>query len=413
MRILFINTVDASGGAAIVMKRLMYGLEQFYNTENLALVKEKLSSSKDTLPLLTSKAEIIGEKIIDRVTRKSGFLYQYFPFSSKRLLQEAKAFQPDVINLHNTQSGYFALPLLPKLSHLAPVVWTLHDMWSFTGNAAHTFGNTSWKQLRNDKELTRIPPSIGVNTGSWLLRQKRSLYAKSNLTIVTPSLWMKRLAEQSPVFEDKEIHHIFNGVDETVFIPKDKQQCRLKLGLPLNVRIAMFSAQDLNRNNPWKGGEDLFGILSKINEITPSPLNLLMVGTGAESLNSFGNLQIIKKGYLTGAEAISDCLNAADLFIYPTRADNLPNVLVESIACNTPCITSDVGGNREIISHDVNGVIVPAGDLEHFATNTVSLLHDEKRLLRYSLSCSAIVNERFRLKTMVDHYYSLFNKLCS
>jgi glycosyltransferase involved in cell wall biosynthesis len=412
MRILFINTVDQGGGAAIVMQRLIKGLIQSYATENLVLVKEKKGCSQDTLPLLTNPAQIISEKIIDRLTRKTGLLYQFFPFSSNRLVNVARSFRPHIINLHNTQSGYFATPLIARLSKIAPIVWTLHDMWSFTANAAHTFGNMSWRELKNDSELAKIPPSISLNTGKWLLRQKKTVYAKSDLTLVSPSIWLKKMAEQSPVFEGKNIHHIYNGIDSTVYKPKDKLSCKSKIGAPLDCKTVMFSAQDLDSNNPWKGGADLIAILSKMSAITERKINFLAVGKGNSSaFKSVPNVNIINTGYVHSETDMCDYLNAADLFIYPTRADNLPNVLVESIACNTPCITFDIGGNKEIISNNANGLIIPPFDLDMFAADAVSLLHDEKRLAQFSSACSSIVKERFQLRSMVDLYYTLFKKI--
>ena len=105
------------------------------------------------------------------------------------------------------------------------------------------------------------------------------------------------------------------------------------------------------------------------------------------------------------------CLSAADLFIYPTRADNLANVLIESIACGTPCITFDIGGNNEIIKHNFNGLIIPPFDFDKFATSTLALLNDKVRLIEYSTNCLSIVRNYFRLNTMVKSYYDLFQKI--
>ena len=412
MRILFINTVDTSGGAAIVMQRLMKGLENSYNTENIVLVKEKKGVAGNTSALLTKGLQIGIEKIIDRLTRQAGLLYQYFPFSSKEILQVARSFEPNVISLHNTQSGYFATPLIRKLSLISPIVWTLHDMWSFTGNAAQTFGNMSWRQMNNDHSLTKIPPAIGLNTGKWLLRQKKNIYSKSELTIVTPSLWLKDLAEQSPVFYGKKIHHIFNGVDTTIYKPKNKQESKLKVGLPPGSKTIMFSAQDLDKNNPWKGGADLLTILSKINAISEKKIDFIAIGKNkGEDLGLFKNVNVLYKGYIKDENEMSDYLNAADLFIYPTKADNLPNVLVEAIACCTPCVTFDIGGTKEIIIQDVNGLVIEPFDFDKFAYEAVSLLEDANKLNQFSLGCQKIVKERFRLEIMVDKYYSLFQKI--
>jgi glycosyltransferase involved in cell wall biosynthesis len=412
MRILFINTVDTSGGAAIVMQRLMKGLENTYNTESIVLVKEKKGVALNTSSVLTKGLQIAIEKIIDRLTRQTGLLYQYFPFSSGKIIQIARSFEPNVISLHNTQSGYFATPLIRKLSQISPVAWTLHDMWSFTGNPAQTFGNMSWRQMKNDHSLTRIPPAIGLNTGKWLLRQKKNIYSKSELTIITPSLWLKAMAEQSPVFYGKKIYHIYNGVDTTIYKPKNKQECKLKVGLPPGSKAIMFSAQDLDKNNPWKGGADLLTILSKINAITEKKIEFIAIGKSkGEGLGLFKNINVYYKGYIKDENEMSDYLNAADLFIYPTRADNLPNVLVEAIACSTPCITFNIGGTTEIIIQGVNGQVIEPFDFDKFAYEAVSLLEDANKLNQFSWGCQNIVRERFRLEIMVDKYYSLFQKI--
>jgi glycosyltransferase involved in cell wall biosynthesis len=412
MRILFINTTDLSGGAAVIIQRMMSGFQQYYHTENYLLVKTKKGNADNTAQILTNSPQIIIEKITDRISRKVGLLYQFFPFSSKKILDLAKSFQPDIINLHNTHGAYFATPLIEKLSQIAPIAWTLHDMWSFTANASHTFNNMSWKYLKNDRELTKIPPAIGINTGAYLLKQKKRIYQQSKLTIITPSKWLKDLAEQSPVFEGTNIFHIYNGVDPQVFRPKDKQAAKQKLNVDQNKKTIMFSSHFLKKNNPWKGGNDLIEILRKINASSDEKINFLVLGEGViEELNSFSNFNIFYKGYLNTEDEVCDCLNAADLFIYPTRADNLPNTLVEAIACGTPCVTFDIGGNKEIIRHNYNGIIIEPFDLEAFAQNTLSLLKNNTKRSEFGNNCLLMVNEKFELSTMIKNYHSLFEKI--
>lgn len=409
MRIAFINTLDTSGGAAIVAQRLMKELQEVYNTENCLLVKKKTGKANNSRQILTSQIQINTEKVIEKISRPLGLLYQYFPFSSRSLIRSIKTFKPDVINLHNTHGAYFATPLISELSQLAPIVWTLHDMWSFTANASHTFGNMSWKYLKNDSALTKVPPSIGINTGPWLLRQKKKIYTSANLTIVTPSRWLQDLALQSPVFEGKKIYQVYNGVDTTIFRKKGKQASKLKLNLPENCKTLMFSSHFLNKDNPWKGGMDLLNILKRINAHASEKINLLILGEGnPEDFNSFANFNTFFQGYVLDEEMLADCLNAADLFIYPTRADNLPNVLVEAIACGTPCITFDIGGNKEIIRHGQNGIIIQPFDFDSFSLNTLALLANENQLNSFSTNCISIANELFLIETMAARYYNIF-----
>jgi glycosyltransferase involved in cell wall biosynthesis len=284
-------------------------------------------------------------------------------------------------------------------------------MWSFTGNASHTFGNMSWKEMKNDPQLKKIPPSIGINTGAFLLRQKKRVYAQSRLSIVTPSKWLYDLATQSPVFSGKKIYQVYNGIDPEIFFPGNKQQVRQKLKIEPEAPVIIFMSHFLTRNNPWKGGNDLLEILGRINRSATRKITLLMLGEGTHhDLASFSNLDIVYTGYLHSDAAVRECLQAADLFIYPTRADNLPNVLVESIACGTPCITFDIGGNAEIVRHGFNGIIIAPFNFDAFAKEALALLHDETKRRQFSSGCITVTQENFLLDKMVREYNRIFEE---
>lgn len=414
MRVLFINTTDVSGGAAIVACRLMKGLQQYHQVESFYMVRYKRGESPATRTSISSVFEKLAERSIDKLTGFLGLQYLFFPFSSARILAYARKVKPDVISLHNTHGGYFSTPLLTRLSRIAPIAWTLHDMWSFTGNAAHTFGNTSWKDMKNDASLRRIHPRIGINTGSALLRLKKRIYSGSDITIITPSRWLKELAQQSPVFQGKKIFHIYNGVAESVFHKKDKALCRQQLGLPPGGRVLMFSAEHISLRNTWKGGGMLLEILKRINDQAEEEINLLILGSGdMKEIHAFQQFRIFHKGYVHSEETMADCLNAADVFIYPTRADNLPNVLVEAISCGTPCVSFDIGGCAEIIEEGRNGHIIPPFQFDSFAAKTMSLLNSKEKLSEFSTQCLKIWAEKFRMKDMADKYFQVFSVLQS
>lgn len=412
MRILFINAFDSVGGAAKIASRLMNGLAEHHQTENYFLVRYKKTSDTKTKTTVSTFFEKAVEITVGKMTGLLGLQYLYYPFSSNRIMQYAREVRPDIISLHNTHGGYFATPLLRKLSQIAPIVWTLHDMWSFTGNAAHTFGNTSWKQLKNDSHLRKIEPSIGINTGAQLLSMKKKIYEQSDITMVSPSVWLASMAVESPVFEGKRIVQIYNGVDESIFHKKDKTACRNKLGLPINGNVIMFSAENISLKNPWKGGDQLLQILAKINERSSGKINLLMLGSGdIDEISRFENLQVFNKGYIREETAMCDALNAADIFIYPTKADNLPNILIEAIACGTPCVTFNIGGNPEIIVNAVNGYIIEPFNFEDFADKTSELLCDPQKLNEFSGNAIHVAQNKFKLKDMVEEYFELFSTL--
>jgi glycosyltransferase involved in cell wall biosynthesis len=346
------------------------------------------------------------------VFNKFGFQYYYLPFSPGFILKKARELKPDIISLHIVHGGYFKTSHIKKLSKIAPIVWTLHDMWPFVANAAHTFGDESWKQLKGSKQETRIYPHIGINRGKQLLKRKRRIYKKSNLHVVVPSQWLYSLAKQSPVFENKPIYRIVHGLDLELFKPNDKASCRRTLGIPGDAKVLMFSSSDDLSKSPWKGGQLLVDILTAIDSRVDRKIETLVLGKGhLSSLQHLKNLNLHQMDYINNEKLITILLSAADLFIYPSRADSLGLVLVESIACGTPCITFDLGGCTEVIQDDTSGYLIEPFDTKKFASKTIQVLNNKEKLESLSQTSRKFAEENFDIKDMARRYYDLCSSL--
>jgi glycosyltransferase involved in cell wall biosynthesis len=338
--------------------------------------------------------------------------YQYFPFSTRFIMKKAREIKPDIISLHNTHEGYFKTAILKSLSKIAPIVWTLHDMWSFSANAVHTFGDESWKQLKSGKGEKKIYPHIGINTGKWLLRQKKRIYKKSDIRVITPSMWLYQLACQSPVFTDKQVFSIPHGIDLAVFNSKEKRCCRSLLDIHRDAKVLVFSSAGDLDICPWKGGKLLVDILKIINSKTNHKIDLLIVGKGElKELLPLKNLNIHKIGYVTSEKFMPMLLSAADLFIYPTRADSFGLVLAESIACGTPAVTFDIGGCSDIIKNNVSGVLIKPFDVETFADKSLELLNNNKKLAALSESSREFAAAHFDLADIARQHFELFTSI--
>ncbi len=410
MKILTINTSDIRGGAAITASRLLKGLERYHGVENHLLVGLKYSSDPRITWTRNSTAQHYFEFGLDILTNAIGLQYQFFPFSSRTIMRKAVEIHPDLIYLRNLHGGYFPLPLLPKLSKIAPLVWTLSDMWSFTGNCAHAFDDDSWKYMRGCRDHD-VYPAIGINTGRWLLRKKMKIYKRSDIHLICPSKWLYKLANQSPVFAGKEIVQIYNGFDIEVFRPRGQTACKKLLEIPENAKVIMFCADSLT-NNAWKGGTELLSALDRINAATKETVHLLLVGAGnIWELERFDNLVAHHIGSLQSDTLMAACYSASDLFIYPTRADNLPNVLIEAIACGTPCITFDVGGCAEIIKNGITGWVIDPGNSYDLAEKTIHTLNDPALIKEMSYAARADAEKRFSLQRMCADYHDYFTKV--
>jgi glycosyltransferase involved in cell wall biosynthesis len=410
MRILIINYADTLGGSAIAAYRLSKGLEKYHGVESYFLVGVKRTADQNVFCTRRSQNEYYLEFALDKLTNMLGLQYQFFPFSSRAIIKKAEELKPDLIYLRNTHGGYFKTSLIKDLSGIAPMAWTLSDMWSFTGNCAHTFGDMSWKYMRGCKD-SKIYPAIKINTGRWLLRQKRRVYEKSKFTVITPSKWLYNLARQSPVFEGKDIIQIYNGFDLDVFRPKDKATCRAALDIPPDAKVLMFGADSL-ADNPWKGGKDLLSILKSINTKITNEVHLLVVGSGdLKGIEKQKKFVIHKVGRVHSDTVMAACYSAADLFIYPTKADNLPNCLMEAISCGTPCVTYDVGGCSEIVKDGTSGYVITPFETDAFTNKTIEVLDNSDRLKGLSHDARRFAEENFTLEQMSNEYYQHFIKL--
>lgn len=408
MKVLFINKYENSGGAAIAAQRIAAGLSEYYHTENHFVVGTHRASAGVTVSRPGMVRNVI-ERGLNVVSNKLGLQYLYFPFSSPAIMRAARAFQPDIISLHNIHGGYFDATLLPRLSVVAPVVWTLHDMWALTGNAAHTFGDTAWKSGRAGKSEHKHSPAMGLPTGNYLMRRKQRLYAASDLHIVSPSEWLYDMTLESPLTREEPLYHIPNPIDTNYFRPQDSAASRQALGLPADASVITFVSERLF-NSEFKGGAELLQILQRLDQQLTHKVYLLMIGRDRIP-GTFKHLECVYTGYVKDTQKMMQCYSASDIFFYPTKADNLPNVLIEASSCETACITFDVGGCREIVKHGETGYVIAPGDQAAFAAHTLSLLQDPARCRQFGKAARAYMEARFSMPVVAKQYYELFQSV--
>lgn len=418
MKIVFVNFKDIEGGAAIAAYRLSHKLEVLFQTENYFIVGQKRSHDANVFATINSDSETVRgvkefiEFMVNKLLNKLGLQYVFFPFSTRTIVKTVRKLQPDIISLHNTHGGYFKTSLIKKLSRHIPIAWTLHDMWSFTANAAHTFGDESWRYLGCGKGENKIYPHIGLNTGRWLLKRKKRIYGKSALHVICPSRWIHGLAGQAPVFEGKDVLHIPHGVDLNRFVPQDKSNCRKLLNIPPDAPLIMFSSADNLDRSAWKGGRLLIDILSAIEAAAKAPVHILVLGKGSlDAIKHMNRLVVHRIRYIDSERLMAVLLSAADVYIYPTRADTMPLVLLEAIACGTPCISYDIGGCSDIVREGVSGHLVKPFDANAFAAKTLELLADKAGLARLSAGARKLAEQEFSLDVMAAAYRHLFKEL--
>ncbi|MBW4630336.1 MAG: glycosyltransferase family 4 protein [Iphinoe sp. HA4291-MV1] len=403
MNILHINQSDISGGAAIAGYRLHQGL--LAQGINSRLLVGKVETSSDRVASVPSNYYI--ERQLLRVTSRLGFNYLNL-ISSFDIPKHSFYKNADILNFHNLHTGYFNYLAIPSLTQNKPAVFTLHDMWSFTGHCAYSYGCDRWKIGCGKCPYPDIYPTIARDNTHLEWKLKNWVYSRSNLTIVTPSHWLTQQVQQS-MLKRFAIHYIPNGINTKAYQPLDPEKCRSILDIPTGKKVLMFGAESLTDSR--KGGDLLLKALQNLPASLKTEIVLLTIGNAGEAISEAVEIATLNLGYVSSDRLKSIAYSAADLFIFPTRADNLPLVLQESMACGTPMVSFKVGGVLDLVRPGITGYLAIPEDADDFCRGIVKLLEDESLRDRMKQNCRAIALEEYPLELQAKRYIELYRQV--
>jgi glycosyltransferase involved in cell wall biosynthesis len=403
MRILHLNQSDVIGGAAIAGYRLHQGLLEKGIDSKMLVGTVKTDS--DRIASVPRKSHF--ENQLNRFTKYSGLnyinLFSSFNIPNHKFYQDA-----DILNFHNLHTGYFNYLAIPTLTKSKPAVFTLHDMWSFTGHCAYSYDCDRWELGCGKCPHPDTYPAIYRDSTRIEWKLKDWSYSKSNLVIVTPSNWLTEQAKKS-MLRRFPIHQIPYGIDTNAYLPVDRLLCKSILDIPSNKRVLLFGADSLKDKR--KGGDLLLKALQQLPQALKAEMILLTFGNGSESITAELGMRTINLGYIDSDRLKSIAYSTADLFIFPTRADNLPLVLQESMACGTPMISFDIGGVPDLVRHMVTGYLAKPEDVNDFCNGIVMLLEDDRLRQTMSANCRAIALAEYPLELQAKRYIELYKKM--
>lgn len=401
--LMFSPAYDLAGGAVIAANRLFHALRQ--KGLQARMLVGKSSFENDLVQEV--RHNLTGEKILSRLTQPLGLNYIHY-YSSFRIAGHRFFREADILNFHTIHSGYFNYLALPKLTRLKPAVFTLHDAWSFTGHCGVSFDCQRWKTGCGSCPYPKNYPPIQRDATSLEWKLKKRTYEKSRLTFVTPSRWLASLARQSMIGE-YDIHTIPYGLDTNVFEPLNPEHCRQALGVPANKKVLLFGAMGLTERG--KGGDLLVKALQKMPESLKKSVVLLTLGQADEAFKGSIDIDTINLGYVSGDRMKAVALSAADIFIFPTRSDNHPCIVQESLACGTPIVSFNVTGVPELVRHGETGYLAEPENADSFLEKIMQLLEEDGARAAMKLRCREVALNEYRLELQADRYATLFQSI--
>ncbi len=414
MRCAIVSDYGDEGGAAIAANRLCTALQnqsveaRRFATLHLGSIQDSIGDWSVQPNLFIRLASKFARKISDQDWKTIWLRSSRV----QKLVYRLREYKPDVISLHNIHEAGLQPDLLRQLVQISPVTWTLHDMWAFTGGCTHALGCTKYiegcdKACQCQRSVSKqIGRSVGRN---WKLRQKIYEEIDNRMVFITPSRWLAKEGKNG-LLSQADIHVIPNGLDIKEYYPLPITQARTALGLPPQVKIVLFSVAWLS--NQLKG---LFYIVEVLNELAARYPKILFLTIGdGTSKDTFSSLKVkhIHYGRVDNANFMRLCYNVADVCVLPSLAENLPNTLLEALACGIPCVGFDVGGVSEIIRPGETGFIAEPKNIESLSQALRQVL-DLGPYARQILSrrCRQVAENEYNLDLYARRHIDLFERL--
>lgn len=401
MRILHISQSDTVGGAAIAALRLVLA-QRAAGLDARMLVVAK-SGSCDFVGeagnagfrarahlarMLAWRIARLGATIDPEGMRSLGLI----PSGLKRAIV---ANDPHILHWH--WIGKEAVSLGEMASINIPAAWTCHDQWAFCG-AEHYASDGRFMDGYQSSRLLDVDAII--------FRRKRRAWADWHPTLICPSEWMAQQARSSALMGGEEIVTIPNTIDTATFAVRSQIAARQRFGLPLEARIVLFGT-DSGVADPRKGFDMLASALERIPVGRKSEILLATFGGSAPGESEMAGFRHVEFGRQSEPEDLATLYSAANVFVAPSRVDNLPNTMVEAQACGLPCVAFAIGGMSDIISRPAHGVVVPPFDIAGLAAaiQDVALRNADRDTIQRD------AETRFGSKSVVAMHNSLYRRL--
>lgn len=284
-------------------------------------------------------------------------------------------------------------------------------MWPFTGGCHYSDNCVLYKEDCNKcKQLSNKKDTF---LSGYILKEKYSSYKKKSIVYVTPSEWLEKCSKESFLLKNSNIKVIPNGIDLKIFKRLDKNFCKKILNLDLSKKYILFGAMT-STSDKRKGYDLLKRALSFFKEkfyLKDKDIVLLVFGANKPQNNENLPFDINYLGQISDDITLNIIYNSADVFIAPSREDNLPNTIVEALSCGVPCVAFNVGGMIDLIEHKNNGYLAEPFNIEDLAEGINFVLEDENRWNNLSENALNKAQKDYNINDISDKYIDLYKKI--
>ncbi|MGB3787124.1 MAG: glycosyltransferase family 4 protein [Phormidesmis sp.] len=418
MKVLHLSTADANGGAARGAYWMHKALQQA-GVESHMLVAEKFTSD----PTVTGSRGITGSQKIKRGIRQT---VEYWPlkrYKNKRpgafspavyhsnIVAQVNSIDPDIINLHWVAGGLLRpqdLPLFQKNRH-RHIVWTLRDMWPFTGGCHYSGECTAYENGCGQCPALSSQKRHDLSYRTW--HRKQAAWKNIEITIAPLSEWLADCARQSKLFAHQRIQVIPNAIDAKKYRPIEKSTARDLLQLPAQKQLILFGALSPT-TDARKGFNLLRTALQQLSaQKQHEQLEAVVFGTDKPERDLDLRIPTRFLGRLTDDTMLALAYSAADVMVVPSTQEAFGKTSIEAMACGTPVVAFNTTGLKDSVVHQYNGYLAHCFDAADLADGISWVLEDCDRLQILSRNARQTVKDKFTFTHQAQQYSALYQQL--
>lgn len=401
MKVLEINTVYGIGSTGKIVSDLYEMLLAHGDDCRIAYARGQAPDEVKTIKI-GNKADVYYHGVMTRITDKHAM---YSVHATRELIQRIRDYGPDLIHLHNLHGYYLDIRTLFSFlqEYSRPVVWTLHDCWSYTGHCSHYMnaGCMKWRtQCGHCPQKGEYPASRLRDNSSENYRIKKELFTSlKQLHLVTPSRWLKGEVEQS-FFKGIPCTAVPNGIElETFYLKKEGQQDALKKKYGFaGKKVILGAANVWTKQKGWDDFMLLPGLL-------PPDYQVVMVGLDGKQQKGLPS-SIAGYPRTAGLEELADFYRMADVYFNASCQETMGMTTGEAICCGTPVVAYRATAVPESVGEGC-GVVLNPHDVEGAAEAAVSLCENAKR----HFAACAVYRNRFEKKAFCEAYYAIYREM--
>ncbi|MBU1013819.1 MAG: glycosyltransferase family 4 protein [Bacteroidetes bacterium] len=404
MKILQLNTYDQKGGAARATYRLSKSLADI-GADIRLLVRKK--SFADSFTYAANEKFSSAKAYFDYLPTLL-FTRKRLPFFSAiindNLLENVALFRPDIIHLNWISEGFVKIETLAKLN--VPIVWTLHDSWSFTGGCHIPKGC-----LKYQTKCERCPylsPKFKNDLSSYNFERKLKAYAQIDIMqIVTPSNWMRSEVVSSTLLKGRNVAVIPNCLDTDFYDGVNKEIAKSELRISPENRVIIFGGINSTKDEN-KGFQFL---LNALETVTTKDVVLIVFGNDKPKVQYENGIEIKYLGKINNDEKLRTIYSAGDVTVVPSIQEVFGQVIIESMSCGTPVVAFNQTGPAEIIQHKKNGFLANPFEEGDLAKGIDWVLENQSRWEMLSANAVTFVRAHYSSEIIARKYIELFKRV--